>query len=390
MRRWFLTAILLCAALVMGYLTTDTEVAIAHHYTMTSCSGNESSGYSFTVNYTSGSSETFGPYTAGTHPEGGQRTGEVICNYHRNNKLGELGAVHTRPPFVVPTRVPTQTPTPIPPTVTNTATATHTPTVTPTITQTPTRVPPTATRRPAGGGPRSTAPPTVTATTTPTVTSTITPTAVPDETVTATITLTTTPTAVPDETATPTITLTTTPTPTPRPELQAMYVGSNSIRIAWERIEGAKVYDLWVWWAADPGWQHLTYDEVTEYLHEALAPGTTYFYTVRGCGDDRCGAYRRPYAHVRVPAPLETPVLEAAHTDTGTVTVSWDPVPGAQGYEVWAWWATDPGWQLLGDGIPGTRIVHSGLTAGTTYYYAIGANQAYSGWSAYVSIQISN
>jgi len=120
-------------------------------------------------------------------------------------------------------------------------------------------------------------------------------------------------------------------------------------------------------------------------------PGTTYFYTVRGCRDDRCGEYRRPYAHVEVPAPLTTPVLKAAHTDTGTMTLSWDAVLDAQRYEVLVWWAIDPGWQLLGDGITGTSIVHSGLTAGTTYYYsirAIGANQAYSAWSAYVSIQI--
>ena len=363
MKRWILTAILLCVSLVMGYLTYDTEVAIAHHFTMTSCSGSESSGYSFTVNYTSGSSETFGPYTAGTHPEGGQRTGEVICNYHRNNKLGELGAVHTRPPFVFPTRVPTETPTPVP---TATSTATHTATVTPTVTQTATPVPPTATRRP-GEAPRDTVTPTATATL--------------DQTVTATATI-----APTDDQATGTPT----PASTPGSGISAQLTGSDSVLVSWHPIEGVDRYELYTIWDDNIGWQQLDPGNGTQYAHHGLIPSETYQYTVRGCAGDTCGAWAQPFAHVYIPSTVKTPVVSLTYTEPDSVTVSWDPVPGAQWYEAWVWWADDPGWQALEAKITETRIVHSGLTSSQPHHYtvrAVGPNQVYSDWSEYAIIE---
>ena len=246
--------------------------------------------------------------------------------------------------------------------------------------------------------PTPTATATTVATTTPTVTSTATRRRVnvplPPPQFTRTPTPTATPTAIhaSQSTPTPTATILSKPTPTPTPEVKASYVEPDSISISWKDFEKGDEYDLWTWWAEDPGWQHLLYDDVTEYLHEELTPGTTYFYTVRACVNDRCGSYSQPYAQAEVPAPLETPVLSAAYTVPKAVTLSWNAVPDAQRYEAWTWWEAATGWQLLGDRITDTELVHSELIPGTTYYYsirALGSEQTYSNWvTPFLSVTI--
>ena len=330
MRKWFLVSVFLCATLVMGYLTKDTEVAIAHHFTMTSCTGSASSGYSFTINYTSGSSESFGPYMPGTHPEGGyDPTGDLICNYHRNIKGRDLGAVHTRPPRVIP---PTQTPTPIPPTVTSTATATPTLTVTPTVTETPTPVPPTRTRRPSEAA-QDTATPTATVTETATATETVTPTETmaPGETV--TVIETATATAFPTETATTVPTVEISDNGLPIPNLVAEFK-DNTIEIRWNPIDGTTRYDLRAYTAEDK-WI-LQVDDLTDlvYPHTDLVAGRTYYYWVRALNDsgDSISEWSvRKNASVPngYPFPTVTPtplIADPTMTPTPEITVTATPI----------------------------------------------------------------
>ncbi|MCZ0941349.1 MAG: excalibur calcium-binding domain-containing protein [Caldilineaceae bacterium] len=363
MKRWTWATIILCLALVTGYLTEGAEVVIAGHFTnVTPCAGNETSGWTFVVHYTNGTQETGGPYFAGNHPESGQPDdGGTICNYYRNLKLIELNTHQTLTPTRTPRPVtPTATPTPTTTTETPTETATPTATATPPTT---TRAPVSPTATPRNGSPdQETATPTATATLTPVSTPTI---------------------ASTQETLTPTA--------TPISGISVRLVDSNSALVSWQPIEGANRVELYTHWAQDVGWQQLFPGGPTEYLHQNLIPGTTYLYTVRGCAGDSCGEWIQPYARIVIPSTMiAAPALSVAQTGPNTVTVSWNPVSGAQWYEALVWWADDPGWQSLGNRITETSVVHERLTSNLTHHYAVrtaGPNQVYSAWSDFAAIE---
>lgn len=68
---------------------------------------------------------------------------------------------------------------------------------------------------------------------------------------------------------------------------------------------------------------------------------------------------------------LDAPVLDV-QVRGNSIYVNWSTVEGAARHELWTWWATDPGWQRLDNGnLTITSFEHSGLTSGTTYYYAV-------------------
>ena len=87
---------------------------------------------------------------------------------------------------------------------------------------------------------------------------------------------------------------------------------------------------------------------------------------------------------------LSVPVLNAEAIEGG-VALSWNAVPGATRYELWAW--TEPGgWQRLGgNNLAASSYDHTMLMAGTVYYYVIRAEDSgghVSGWSPYLAAAV--
>ena len=177
----------------------------------------------------------------------------------------------------------------------------------------------------------------------------------------------------------------------PAPALSAASTGPNTIVLSWDAVAAAASYELWSW-ASVTGWQHhgaaLT---GTSFTHENLTTGVTYYYTMRALGADGIpGAWSGYVNATPVPAgaPATAPVLVAT-PGPGLITLTWQPVASAAGYELWSWWADDVGWQRLGGVIEGTSFKHEDLTPGTTYLYlmrAVNANGA-GPWSARLLVE---
>ena len=210
------------------------------------------------------------------------------------------------------------------------------------------------------------------------------------------------PTATPTTsapTATPTATLeanaaaTASPTATPsvmtlsKPVLTAE-AGEGAVKLIWTTVTGAQRYVLMVWTSA---WQQIGGDDLTgtNFSHTGLTVGTTYFYAVLAV--NAAGQYS-PWSHyltVAVPAApasesdLSVPMLIAA-PEQSRVLLNWSSVPDAARYELWVWDSVKPWRQIGGNSLTGTTYTHTGVTAGTTYYYAIhtvNANGKTSAWS---------
>jgi len=58
------------------------------------------------------------------------------------------------------------------------------------------------------------------------------------------------------------------------------------------------------------------------------------------------------------------------------VTLTWDAVADAAGYELWAWNGIDRAWGRIGGTLTGTSYAHSVLTDGRNYYYQVRARDA--------------
>ena len=93
-------------------------------------------------------------------------------------------------------------------------------------------------------------------------------------------------------------------------------------------------------------------------------------------------------------ATLSAPVLAAESGEgEGTVELRWEAVTGAVRYELLAWTSGADDWQDIGgDNLTGTTYTHTGLAAGTTYYYAVralnGSGEA-SEWSEVMSATVA-
>ncbi len=166
----------------------------------------------------------------------------------------------------------------------------------------------------------------------------------------------------------------------PAPTLTPQISGANTVALSWTNVSGAIRYVLYAWDEINL-WQQIGGDNLTgtSYLHADVNPGTTFFYTVAAVDTHlQLGAYSE-FRSVTVPVssgPLPAPSLNVRTTVTNTIEISWSEVTGADRYDLWTWWDNDIKWQRIDDSLTGTTYTHTGLTPGTTYYYAIKAISA--------------
>ena len=157
--------------------------------------------------------------------------------------------------------------------------------------------------------------------------------------------------------------------------------GTKQATISWSAVTGATSYNLY--WSTTTGVTTVNGTKISGItspaVHTGLTDDTTYFYIVTAANSAGESAASVQVAATTLAAtpPTTIPATPSSVTATGgdnQVTVSWPAVTGAASYNVY--WSTTSGVTTT----TGTRIaaatspfVHTGLTAGTAYFYVVTA-----------------
>lgn len=148
---------------------------------------------------------------------------------------------------------------------------------------------------------------------------------------------------------------------------------STSVTVTWNNVSGATGYDIEVDGAL------VNNGPNTNYIHNSLTPGTHHTYRVRSINP---GGKSEWSGYVNTTTLLDTlpvPINISATPSLNSITLTWDKVGGASGYEV----SVDG---VAFDSGTRTTYTHSNLAPGTQHVYRVRAKKSgvASEWSAAV------
>lgn len=142
----------------------------------------------------------------------------------------------------------------------------------------------------------------------------------------------------------------------------------SQITLEWDAVDGAASYNIKRATASGAEVTIATDVYDTSYTDTGLTNGTTYYYVVSAVNSEgESGNSDEVNA-----TPVGTPTLTASAGDT-QVTLTWNAVAGATGYNVKRAGAAGGSYTTIQSNFSGTSYTDTGLTNGTTYYYVVSA-----------------
>ncbi|MBI5149483.1 MAG: fibronectin type III domain-containing protein [Candidatus Omnitrophica bacterium] len=161
----------------------------------------------------------------------------------------------------------------------------------------------------------------------------------------------------------------------PAPALNTATAGNGEVALSWSATSGATGYKVYYGTSPTLYGTPVSVGNTTTATVTGLTNGTTYYFVVSGINAG--GESVRSNAMSATPAGLlAAPVLNTATAGDKQVTLSWAAATGATGYKIY--YGTAPG---VYGGTPTdagnvTTKAVTGLTNGTTYYFAVTAYNA--------------
>ena len=167
----------------------------------------------------------------------------------------------------------------------------------------------------------------------------------------------------------------------------AVSASYNSIRISWDAVSGADGYTVSRLTPGTGEYSDLPATTATSVTDTGLNTGQVYYYKVKANNIAGSSAYSEP---VSAKPELDVPQsVKAVSTSYNSIRLSWNAVPGANGYSVWCATSSTGTYWLVTD-TAATSYTHTGRTTGKTYFYKVKAYRTvgtpvYSPFSAIVS-----
>ena len=175
------------------------------------------------------------------------------------------------------------------------------------------------------------------------------------------------------------------------PQPTVVEVGSNSIKLSWKAVSGAKSYSIEYKLSTSSSWTTVSAGATaTSKTLTGLTRGGKYNLRMRALGDGvnyKTSSYASAPTQVVAPK-LSTPSLNCVGSTGSSITVGWQKVAGAKSYTIQYKLSTSSEWTSVSAGSTATSKTISGLTKGKAYDFRIRANG--DGGETYLSSEFSS
>lgn len=162
--------------------------------------------------------------------------------------------------------------------------------------------------------------------------------------------------------------------PVSAPQRLSARPGDGTVSLAWGRVAGAEAYR--VLYASDPDGPYVQAAEihVPRYAARGLTNWVPHYYAIAAVRHGLEGTSSRPIK-VTPDGPPAAPQGLHAYRGHTQASLTWEPVPGADGYAIYRSRDADPKTTTapIAVGVASCVWTDSGLTDGVTYYYRVAA-----------------
>lgn len=147
----------------------------------------------------------------------------------------------------------------------------------------------------------------------------------------------------------------------------------NTIALTWDKVPGAKGYEVYYSTSEDDGYTLLRSLTRNSYKYTKAVCGTEYFFKVRAFfRDGKEVTYTPDSKVVSAATSIQSPEPYVYKTTYNSVMLKWDRVSGATGYEVMGAESEDGSFELLAT-VRSTSYTQKKLELGQIYYYKVRA-----------------
>ena len=150
--------------------------------------------------------------------------------------------------------------------------------------------------------------------------------------------------------------------------LQIKKTTYNSVTISWNKVPGAKRYEIFCADSLGNGWTSIGVKSGTRFTHKKLVTGATYYYQIRPIRDSFSGSYSNGVSATTSFADVLGLKVKASSTDQ--LKLSWKKVKGATQYIILRSAQIDGTYEQIGY-TNKISYVDTGLSSGTTYFYKV-------------------
>ena len=158
-------------------------------------------------------------------------------------------------------------------------------------------------------------------------------------------------------------------------------LSTSSVKLSWDKVSDAAGYEIYYKTVSGAPWTKLKTTRSTSYTASSLNTGTTYYYKVRAYkmvnGTKYNGACSDNISYVGgTPAQVKN-VEVARNTSSGSITISWDKVSGATGYQIYRTVYGKDSWKKVKTISSGSTVSYTDSSASDTTKYSYKVRATY-------------